>query len=197
MVELETEQSRLSVQLIREAKARGVNVTCETCPHYFSMTEEKVLSKDADYRMNPPLREEADRVAVLEGLLDGTIDCIVTDHAPHTPQEKADFFTAPNGVIGMETSFAAAYTYLVKTGKMSLSQLVEKMSVNPARRLKIPAGTLSVGAPADITVVNLNRDWVVQPDKLHSKARNAVYKGMTLTGKVAATFCGGRLVYTG
>lgn len=189
--------TRLSVQLIREAKARGVDVTCETCPHYFSMTEEKVLSKDADYRMNPPLREEADRVAVLEGLLDGTIDCIVTDHAPHTPQEKADFFTAPNGVIGMETSFAAAYTYLVKTGKMSLSQLVEKMSVNPARRLKIPAGTLSVGAPADITVVDLNRDWVVEPDKLHSKARNAVYKGMTLTGKVAATFCGGRLVYTG
>lgn len=189
--------TRLSVQLIREAKARGVDVTCETCPHYFSMTEEKVLSKDADYRMNPPLREEADRVAVLQGLLDGTIDCIVTDHAPHTPQEKADFFTAPNGVIGMETSFAAAYTYLVKTGKMSLSQLVEKMSVNPARRLKIPAGTLSVGAPADITVVDLNRDWVVEPDKLHSKARNAVYKGMTLSGKVVATFCGGRLVYQG
>ena len=92
----------------------------------------------------------------------------------------------------METSFAAAYTYLVKTGKMSLSRLVEKMSVNPARRLKIPAGTLSVGAPADI-----NRDWVVEPDKLHSKARNAVYKGMTLTGKVMTTFCGGRLVYTG
>lgn len=187
--------TRLSVQLIREAKARGADVTCETCPHYFSMTEEKVLSRDADYRMNPPLREEADRAAVLQGLLDGTIDCIVTDHAPHTPAEKADFLKAPNGVIGMETSFAASYTYLVKTGMMSLAQLVEKMSVNPARRLKIPAGTLSEGAAADITLVNLNRDWVVKPEELHSKARNAAYKGMTLTGKVMATFCGGKLVY--
>ena len=159
------------------------------------MTEEKVLSRDADYRMNPPLREEADRAAVLQGLLDGTIDCIVTDHAPHTPAEKADFLKAPNGVIGMETSFAASYTYLVKTGMMSLAQLVEKMSVNPARRLKIPAGTLSEGAAADITLVDLNRDWVVKPEELHSKARNAVYKGMTLTGKVMATFCGGKLVY--
>ncbi len=187
--------TRLSVQLIREAKARGADVTCETCPHYFSMTEEKVLSRDADYRMNPPLREEADREAVLLGLLDGTIDCIVTDHAPHAPQEKADFLAAPNGVIGMETSFAASYTYLVKTGKMSLAQLVEKMSVNPARRLKIAAGTLSVGAPADVVLADLNRDWVVEPEKLHSKARNAVYKGMTLTGKVMATYCGGSLVY--
>lgn len=189
--------TRLSVQLIREAKARGVKVTGETCPHYFSMTEQELLKQDADYRMNPPLREEEDRKAVEAGVLDGTLDCIVTDHAPHTGEEKKDFLTAPNGVIGMETSFAASYTYLVKTGKLSLSDLVRRMSLNPARILGIPAGTLSVGAPADLTIVDLGREWTVVPEQLHSRSRNAVYKGMTLTGKVMYTFLGGKEVYRG
>lgn len=187
--------TKLSVQLVREAKARGVQVTAETCPHYFSMTEQELLKQDADYRMNPPLREEEDREAVLQGILDGTLDCIVTDHAPHTKEEKKDFLTAPNGVIGMETSFAASYTYLVKTGKMTLSQLVEKMSYRPAQILKIPAGTLNVGETADITVVDLNKEWKVDPKKLHSRSRNAVYKGMTLTGKVRYTYVNGKKVY--
>jgi len=187
--------TKLSVQLIREAKARGAMVTAETCPHYFSMTEQELLKQDADYRMNPPLREEADREAVLQGVLDGTLDCIVTDHAPHTKEEKRDFLTAPNGVIGMETSFAASYTYLVKTGKLSLSELVRRMSVNPARILGIPAGTLSVGADADITVVDLEKEWEVNPKKLHSRSQNCVYKGRTLTGKVRYTFLNGKKVF--
>ena len=187
--------TKLSVQLIREAKARGVRVTAETCPHYFSLTEEELLKQDADYRMNPPLREEEDKDAVLEGVLDGTLDCIVTDHAPHTKAEKKDFFTAPNGVVGMETSLAASYTYLVKTGKMSLSDLVRKMSLNPAKILGIPAGTLNVGENADLTIVDLNEEWIVDPEKLHSRSKNAVYKGRTLTGKVKCTLVGGKTVY--
>ncbi len=187
--------TKLSVQLIREAKARGAKVTAETCPHYFSMTEREVLKQDADYRMNPPLREEADREAVLQGVLDGTLDCIVTDHAPHTKEEKRDFFTAPNGVIGMETSFAASYTYLVKTGLMTLSQLIEKMSVNPAKLLGIEAGSLSVGAPADLALIDLKEDWVVDPAKSHSRSCNCIYKGKTLTGKVKYTFLNGKKVY--
>ncbi len=187
--------TKLSVQLIREAKARGAKVTAETCPHYFSMTEREVLKQDADYRMNPPLREEADREAVLQGVLDGTLDCIVTDHAPHTKEEKRDFFTAPNGVIGMETSFAASYTYLVKTGLMTLSQLIEKMSVNPAKLLGIEAGSLSVGAPADLALIDLKEDWTVDPAKSHSRSCNCIYKGKTLTGKVKYTFLNGKKVY--
>lgn len=187
--------TRLSTQLIREAKARGVKVTAETCPHYFSLTEQELLKQDADYRMNPPLREEADRDAILEGVLDGTLDCIVTDHAPHTKDEKRDFLTAPNGVIGMETSLAASMTYLVKTGKLGISDLVRKMSLNPAKILGIPAGTLNVGEAADIVIVDPNKEWEVNPKKLHSRSRNAVYKGMTLTGKVKYTFLNGRKVY--
>lgn len=187
--------TKLSVQLIREAKARGVKVTAETCPHYFSMTEKELLKQDADYRMNPPLREEADREAVLQGILDGTLDCIVTDHAPHTKEEKKDFFTAPNGVIGMETSFAASYTYLVKTGLMTLPQLIEKMSVNPAKLLGIKAGNLSIGAPADLALIDLTEDWVVDPVKSHSRSCNCIYKGKTLTGKVKYTILDGKKVY--
>lgn len=187
--------TKLSVQLIREAKARGVKVTAETCPHYFSMTEEALLSQDADYRMNPPLREESDRDAVLAGVLDGTLDCIVTDHAPHSKEEKKDFLTAPNGVIGMESSFAASYTYLVKTGRMTMSQLLERMSCNPARILGIPAGTLGIGAAADLILVDLEEEWTVDPQRSHSRSQNCVYKGKTLTGKVKYTYLNGESVF--
>lgn len=184
-----------SVALVRDAKARGVRVTAETCPHYFMLTEQEVLKKDANYRMNPPLREERDKFAVLCGILDGTIDCIVTDHAPHAAEEKADFFKAPNGVVGLETSFAASFTALVHTGKLTLSQLVELMSLRPAKLLGIPAGTLQVGAPADIAIADLNKKWTVVPEQLHSKSKNTVFAGMTFTGKVAYTLLRGRLVY--
>ncbi len=184
-----------SVEIIRHAKAQGVKVTCETCPHYFLMTEEAVLGGDADYRMNPPLRTERDRTAVLEGVLDGTIDCIVTDHAPHAPEEKADFYHAPNGVIGMETSLAASLK-LVHAGLMTLPELVEKMSDNPRRILGLPQHKLAVGEPADLTLVDLEHHWVVDPEKMHSKAKNVIWKGKTLVGKPVYTITDGVIRYT-
>lgn len=184
-----------SVEVIRHAKAQGVKVTCETCPHYFLMTEEAVLGGDADYRMNPPLRTERDRKAVLEGVLDGTIDCIVTDHAPHAPEEKADFYHAPNGVIGMETSLAASLK-LVHAGLMTLPELVEKMSDNPRHILGLPQHKLAVGEPADLTLVDLEHHWVVDPEKMHSKAKNVIWKGKTLVGKPVYTITDGVIRYT-
>ena len=164
--------TKTSVALVRDAKRRGVRVTAETAPHYVSLTEQALLSRDADFRMNPPLRTDEDVQAIIEGLRDGTLDCIATDHAPHTPEEKADFEKAPNGSIGMETSFAVAYTYLVKPGLLTLSQLVEKMAVNPANILGINAGTLAVGAPADIALIDLNEDWTVDIEGLHGKKKD-------------------------
>ncbi len=159
-----------SVALVRDAKARGVSVTAETCPHYFTLTEEALLSRDADFRMNPPLRTERDRQAILEGLRDGTLDAIATDHAPHTSEEKSDFYRAPNGAIGMETSLAAGITMLVRTGCLSLVDLLRLMSTAPAKILGIPAGTLAVGAPADVILFNQAERWTVDPLKLHGKS---------------------------
>ena len=187
--------TKTSVALVRDAKRRGVRVTAETAPHYVSLTEQALLSRDADFRMNPPLRTDEDVQAIIEGLRDGTLDCIATDHAPHTPEEKADFEKAPNGSIGMETSFAVAYTYLVKPGLLTLSQLVEKMAVNPANILGINAGTLAVGAPADIALIDLNEDWTVDVEGLHGKSKNTPFKGMTLSGRVKKTFLDGKLVF--
>ena len=184
-----------SVALVRDAKRRGVKVTAETAPHYFSLTEKVLLRRDADYRMNPPLRTEKDVQAIIEGLRDGTLDAIATDHAPHTPEEKADFEKAPNGSIGMESSLAVGITYLVKTGLLTFDELVEKMSVNPARILGIDAGTLRVGANADIALVDLNEEWTVDPEKLHGKSKNTPFKGIKLTGKVKKTFLGGKIVF--
>ena len=188
--------TRTSTALIRDAKCRGVKVTAETAPHYFSLTEKELLKRDADYRMNPPLRTQADVDAIIEGLRDGTLDCIATDHAPHTPEEKADFAAAPNGSVGMETSLAVGITYLVKTGLLSFEELVEKMSVNPARILKINAGTLSEGAPADIALVALDEEWTVDPDRLHGKSKNTPFKGLKLTGKVKKTLLNGNVVFS-
>lgn len=187
--------TKTSAELIRDAKARGVKVTAETAPHYLLMTDKELLKKDADYRMNPPLRAEEDRLAMIEAVKDGTIDVIATDHAPHTPEEKADFLKAPNGSIGMETSFAGAYTALVKTGVLTLSELVEKMSVRPAQILGIEAGMIGAGQTADIVLIDENEVWTVDADKLHGKSRNTPFKGMALQGKVKLTVCGGRVVY--
>ena len=187
--------TKTSAALIRDAKARGVKVTAETAPHYLLMTDRELLKKDADYRMNPPLRAEEDRLAMIEAVRDGTIDVIATDHAPHTPEEKADFLKAPNGSIGMETSFAGAYTALVKTGVLTLGELVEKMSVRPAEILGIETGSIGAGQVADIVLIDENEEWVVDPDKLHGKSRNTPFKGMTLQGKVKVTVCGGKVIY--
>lgn len=184
-----------SAAMIRDAKKRGVKVTAETAPHYLMLTEKELVKRDADYRMNPPLRTEKDRLAMIEALCDGTIDAIATDHAPHSVEEKADFVNAPNGSIGMETSFAAAYTVLVKGGKMTTAQLINKMSCTPAEILHIPAGTLSIGQPADLMLFDPNETWTVDPDKLHGKSKNTPFKNLTLTSKVKLTVCGGKIVY--
>lgn len=184
-----------SVALIRDAKKRGVKVTAETAPHYMMFTEKELLKRDADYRMNPPLRTEKDRLAVIEGLCDGTLDAIATDHAPHSAEEKSDFEKSPNGSIGMETSFAASYTLLVKGGKLTLSQLIEKMSVIPSKILHINAGNMSLGSTADLMLFAPDEKWVVDPNKLHGKSKNTPFKGMELTSKVKLTICGGKIVF--
>ncbi len=186
--------TKTSANMIRAAKRDGVKVTAETAPHYLMLTEDAVMTRDADYRMNPPLRTEDDRLAMIEALCDGTIDSIATDHAPHTPEEKADFVSAPNGSIGMETSFAASYTVLVKGGYMSEAQLIEKMSCAPARILGIKAGSLAEGQTADVMLYK-KEDWTVDPDALHGKSRNTPFKGLTLAAKVKLTVCGGRIVF--
>ena len=184
-----------SVEAIRQAKAEGVRVTCETCPHYFMLTEDELLKRDADYRMNPPLREESDRAAVEAAVLDGTIDCIVTDHAPHSAAEKADFEKAPNGVVGLETSLAATLTALYHTGRLTLGEIVRLMSERPAKLLGVEGGVLREGAAADLAIVDPDEEWTVVPEKLHSKSKNTVFKGKTLKGKVKMTVLGGEIVF--
>ena len=184
-----------SLSIIRAAKRDGVRVTCETGPHYFWFTEEALRARDADFRMNPPLGSPADKRAVLAALLDGTVDAIATDHAPHAPSEKADFVKAPNGVVGMETSLAASYTALVRPGLMDMAGLVRLMSLNPAKILGIPAGSLAPGAPADLCLFDPAASWRVEPDKLRGKSRNTPFKGMELTGRVRYTVCRGRVIF--
>lgn len=187
--------TKASVKLIRAAKGRGVRVTCETAPHYFSFTEKELLKGDADYRMNPPLRSEEDRLEIIRGLRDGTIDAIATDHAPHAPGEKSGFKTAPNGAIGMETSFSAGVTSLVKTGELTINELIEKMSLNPAKILNIPGGTLREGSAADIIIFDLNQSYKVDVDRLHGKSKNTPFKNLTLQGRIKYTILDGNIVY--
>jgi len=182
-----------SAAMIRFAKSRGVKVTCETAPHYFMLTDELLEKRDADYRMNPPLRTPADVRAIIEAVKDGTIDCIVTDHAPHTAEEKADFEKAPNGVVGLETSLAATLTALYHTGEISLNRIVELMCVNPRKLLGLEAPAIEPGKPADLVLVDTDRKWTVEPDKLHSKSHNTVFKGIELTGKPLVTISGGEI----
>ncbi len=182
-----------SVDIIREAKRLGVQVTCETAPHYFMLTHEKLRSRNANDRMNPPLREETDRLAIEQAVLDGTIDCIVTDHAPHSPEEKTNFELAPNGIVGLETSLAATLTALYHTGKASLQDIVQRMSIRPREILGIPEEHLRVGAPANLLLADLDKKWTVNPDKLHSKSHNTAFRDMELTGKVVMTITDGRI----
>lgn len=183
------------INFLRSAVRYGVMVTSETAPHYFTLTDECLRTRDADYRMNPPLREADDVEAITEAVCDGTIDCIVTDHAPHSAEEKADFEKAPNGVVGLETSLAVTLTRLYHTGKVSLQQIVRLMCVNPRTILGVGGGTIGVGDIADIAVVDLNEEWVVDPEKLHSKSKNTCFKGMNLKGKVKYTILDGKVVF--
>lgn len=184
-----------STAIIRFAKSRGIKVTCETAPHYFLLTDELLEKRDADYRMNPPLRTPEDVRAIIEGIKDGTIDCIITDHAPHSAEEKADFEKAPNGVVGLETSLAATLTALYHTGEITLQKVIELMCVNPRKILGLEVPEISEGKTADLIVADIDRKWVVNPDELHSKSHNTVFKGMTLTGKNLMTISKGVIRY--
>ncbi len=185
-----------STAMIRFAKSRGVKVTCETAPHYFMLTDKLLEKRDADYRMNPPLRTDADIKAIIEGIKDGTIDCIITDHAPHSAEEKADFIKAPNGVVGLETSFAATLTALYHTGEISLNKVAELMCINPRKILGLDIPSIKVGSTADLMIADISRKWTVEPEKLHSKSHNSVFKGMELTGKPLVTVSKGEIRYS-
>ena len=186
-----------SVNMIRDAKKRGVNVTCETCPHYFSFTVEEVLESGVNAKMNPPLREEKDRLAIIEGLKDGTIDCMITDHAPHTDEEKAvGLATAPNGIIGFETALGATITNLVDKGLITYKEMVRFMSYRPAEILGLKSkGSLEVGKDADITIFDPNREYVFLKEKIVSKSKNSPWINKKLKGQVRYTVVGGRVVY--
>jgi dihydroorotase len=191
--------ARQSLRAVRAGKARGVRVTCEVAPHHFTLTDEALngpIKYDTNLKMNPPLRETADRDALLEGIADGTIDVIATDHAPHHADEKmVEFDRAPFGIVGLETAVPIAFDRLVHAGRISLPRMIELMSVNPARLLGIPGGTLADGAPADITVLDPDMPVTVRAAALRSKSRNTPFDGWQFRGGVVATIVGGRVVY--
>lgn len=184
-----------AVDMIKSAKENFVEVSAETAPHYFALNEKELLKRDADYRMNPPLRTEEDVEAIIYALQHGIIDAIATDHAPHTAEDKSDFESAPNGSIGMETSLAVTLTYLYHTGKLNLLDIISLMSTNPAKILGISAGSLSKGAAADVVIFDPDEEWVVDVNKLHGKSKNCPFKGKTLKGRVKYTVLGGKIVY--
>jgi dihydroorotase len=184
-----------TVELIRQAKKRGVKVTCETCPRYFTLTDEACRGYNTNAKMNPPLRTSEDVSAIKEGLKDGTIDCIVTDHAPHHPDEKqCEFGYAKNGIVGLETSLGLGIKELVKEGYLSMSQLIEKMSKNPSEILGISKGTLSVGHSADVVIFDPEAEWTVDINKLHSKSKNSPFDGFKLYGKPEYVIVNGEIV---
>ncbi|BCS53952.1 dihydroorotase [Geobacter sp. SVR] len=185
-----------SVRIIREAKARGVQVTCETAPHYFTLTDDAVRGYNTNAKMNPPLREAGDVAAIKEGLRDGTIDCIATDHAPHHLDEKdVEFNAALNGIIGLETSLPLSLR-LVEEGVLTLDQLVEKMSVNSSKILGLQRGSLKSGSIADITLIDPAAAWTVEKDKLASKSKNSPFLGWELQGAAACTVVGGKITFS-
>lgn len=187
--------TRGSVELVRQAKKRGVRVTCETCPHYFTLTEKACEGFNTNAKMNPPLRTEDDVEAIKEGLADGTIDAIATDHAPHHIDEKnCEFARAMNGIVGFETALGLAITYLVKPGVLTIQELLRKMSVNPADILGLNKGNLGVGRCADIVIFNPEERYTVHTAELHSKSKNSPYDGWELYGKPQYTIVNGSIV---
>jgi dihydroorotase len=191
--------ARQSLRAVRDGKSRGVRVTTEVAPHHFLLTDAAIAERggyDTNFKMNPPLREAADRDAMIEGLRDGSIDVIATDHAPHHADEKAlEFDRAPFGIVGLETAVPLCVDRLVHAGVISMSRLVELLSTNPARVMRLPGGTLAEGGPADITILAPDAPVTVRAASFRSKARNTPFEGWSLKGAVAATIVGGRAVY--
>jgi len=188
--------NRYSVELIRQAKKRGVKVTCETCPHYFTLTDKACENYNTNAKMNPPLQTEDDVLAIKEGLRDGTIDIIATDHAPHHFDEKnVEFDCAPNGIVGFETAFPLAYTYLVEPGILSLPQLAEKLSTKPARILNLDKGIIACGKDADLTMVDLDTEFTINVSEFASKSKNSPFDGWKVKGKIIMTIVNGKIVF--
>jgi dihydroorotase len=191
--------ARESLRAVRAGKERGVRVTCEVTPHHFTLTDETLdgpVKYDTNLKMNPPLRERADRDAMLEGLVDGTIDAIATDHAPHHADEKmAEFDRAPFGIVGLETAVSLVFDRLVHSGRLSVRRAIELLSANAASVLKIPGGTLAEGGPADVTIIDPDRSVTVDAAALRSRSKNTPFHGWTLRGGVMMTMVGGRIVH--
>ena len=184
------------VRLIRDAKRAGVKVTAETCPHYFAATDDLITGFDTNTKVNPPIREERDRVAIIEGLKDGTLDAIVTDHAPHHANDKdVEYNLAAFGISGIETSFAFAITYLYKAGALTLSEIADKMSRNPSDILNLGGGKIEAGGAADLTIADLNEEFVVDSAKFVSKGKNTPFNGSRLSGVVKYTLVDGDVKY--
>ena len=183
-----------AVDLVRAAKSKGVNIHAEASPHHFTLTEDAVLEYGTMAKMNPPLRTEEDRMAIISGLKDGTIDMIATDHAPHSSEEKAKPFTeAPSGIIGLETSLPLGITTLVDKGYLTMTELLNRMSTGPAMLYGLKAGEIRMGWPADIVIFDPNEEWIVTD--LVSKSSNSPFISWRLKGKVKYTICGGEIVY--
>lgn len=192
--------TKTSKDIIRDAKKRGVKITCETCPHYFTFTVNEVLSSGTNAKMNPPLREEKDKQAIIEGLKEGTIDCIITDHAPHAEEEKnVELAKAPNGIIGFETALSAEIMNLVDPGHIDYLNLVRLTSYTPAKILKIDnkTGSIEVGKVADITVFDPNEEYIYTKEMIVAKSKNSPFIGKKLKGKVKYTIVNGKIVYEG
>jgi dihydroorotase len=188
-----------AMSLIREAKAAGLHVTCEVAPHHFTLTDEAIGDYDTNAKMNPPLRAEVDRMAMIAGLLDGTVDCIATDHAPHALFEKEqEFERAPNGITGLETALGLALRVLHTGHGMTLRRVVELMSAQPAGIVSLAGrGTLAVGSFADVVVFDPVVEWSFEAKRSRSKSRNTPFDGARMVGRVMATICEGRVVYRG
>ena len=185
-----------TADLVRDAKRRGVKVTCETCPHYYSFTQDEVLVSGTNAKMNPPLRTEEDRKAIIDAIKDGTIDAIITDHAPHAEEEKQkDLSSAPNGIIGFETALAATITNLVDKGYISYLDMVRVMSYNPAKILGINKGEIKQGFDADLTIFDPKIEYVYTKESIVSKSKNTPFIGKKLKGQVAYTIVSGKVVY--
>lgn len=185
-----------SIDLIRQAKKKGIEVTCEVTPHHFTLTDQIIKTFDTNAKVNPPLRTKRDVEAIRRGLADGTIDCIATDHAPHSIEEKeVEFDFAPFGMVGLETALGLVFTELIDHKILSWTQALAKLTINPARILNITSGKIKINSPADIAIIDSKVSWIVNPAEFHSKSKNSPFRGKRLRGKVFCTIVDGRVMY--